>query len=90
MEEDILNILERLISHDISKYEAAKKIMLTLKLSDMRPSTQKALNASVSAVYFSDSSDYENYHYEVIQHLCNISRPSREDIITLYGRLNSD
>lgn len=48
------------------------------------------LNASVSAIYFADNSDYKSYHYEVIRNLTNLNEPTDEDITKLFKELNKD
>lgn len=57
---------------------------------ESKPSTKAALNASVSAIYFADNSDYKSYHYEVIRSLTKLDEPTDEDITKLFKELNPE
>ena len=88
MEDNIFGIIEQLTKHDISKNEAVKKLLFLYNVVESKPSTKAALNASVSAIYFADNSDYKSYHYEVIRSLTKLDEPSDDDITKLFKELN--
>ena len=88
MEDNIFGIIEQLTKHDISKTEAVKKLLFLYNVVESKPSTKAALNASVSAIYFADNSDYKSYHYEVIRSLTKLDEPTDEDITKLFKELN--
>jgi len=90
MEDNIFGIIEQLIKHDISKDEAVKKLLFLCNDVESKPSTKAALNASVSAIYFADNSDYKSYHYVVIRSLTKLDEPTDEDIRKLYDELNPE
>ena len=90
MEDNILGIIEQLTKHDISKKEAVKKLLFLHNVVESKPSTKAALNASVSAIYFADNSDYKRYHYEVIRSLTKLDEPSDDDITKLFKELNPE
>jgi len=58
MEDSIFGIIEQLTKHDISKAEAVNKLLFLYNVVESKPSIKDALNASVSAIYFADGSDY--------------------------------
>lgn len=90
MEDNIFGIIEQLTKHDISKTEAVKKLLFLYNVVESKPSTKAALNASVSAIYFADNSDYKSYHYEVIRSLTKLDEPTDVDIRKLYEELNHE
>ena len=90
MENSIFGIIEQLTKHDISKTEAVKKLLFLYNVVESKLSTKAALNASVSAIYFADNSDYKSYHYEVIRSLTKLDEPTDEDIRKLYEELNPE
>lgn len=90
MEDNILGIIEQLTKHDISKAEAVKKLLFLYNVVESKPSTKAALNASVSAIYFADRSDYLSYHYEVVRSLTKLDEPTDEDIKKLFKELNPE
>lgn len=90
MNERILEILENLLKHEISKSEAQSQLLHLYSVVGSKPDTKAALNASVSAIYFSDSSDYRSYHYEVIRSLTKLDKPTDKDIRKLYEELNPE
>ena len=90
MEDNIFGIIEQLTKHDISKTEAVKKLLFLYNVVESKPSTKAALNASVSAIYFSDRSDYLSYHYEVVRSLTKLDEPTDEDIKKLFRELNPE
>ena len=90
MEDNIFGIIEQLTKHDISKAEAVKKLLFLYNVVESKPSTKAALNASVSAIYFADNSDYKSYHYEVIRSLTKLDEPTDEDITKLFKELNPE
>jgi len=90
MEDNIFGIIDQLTKHDISNTEAIKKLLFLYNVVDSKPSTKAALNASVSAIYFADSSDYRSYHYEVIRSLTKLDEPTYKDITKLFKELNPE
>lgn len=88
MNERILEILENLLKHEISKSEAVKKLLFLYNVVESKPSTKAALNASVSAIYFADNSDYKSYHYEVIRSLTGLDEVTEINISKLFNELN--
>ena len=90
MEDNIFGIIDQLTKHDISKKEAVKKLLFLYNVVESKPSTKAALNASVSAIYFADSSDYRSYHYEVIRSLTKLDEPTDECITKLFKELNPE
>ena len=55
-----------------------------------KPDAKAALNASVSAIYFSDSSDYRSYHYQVIRSLTGLDEVTEINISKLFNELNPE
>jgi len=51
---------------------------------------EKALNASASAIYFADNSDYLTYHYEVVCALTGKDEVNENEVGTIYHFLNSE
>ena len=90
MNERILEILESLIEHEISKSEAQSKLLHLYSVVGSKPNAKAALNASVSAIYFSDSSDYRSYHYKVIRSLTGLDEVSEININRLFNELNPE
>ncbi len=83
-EQKILSVLDDLLKHDISKSEAINKLSALLVV---QPNTKEALKASVSALYFADSSDYKNYHKDVVRELTSVDTISDEFIRELFNTL---
>lgn len=84
-----MNLLEMIL--DYQKHVEAKFKNLDIqRVINCKPDTKAALNASVSAIYFADNSDYKSYHYEVIHSLTNLDEPTDQDINKLMKELNPD
>lgn len=90
MNERILEILENLLKHEISKSEAQIQLLHLYGVVGSKPDTKAALNASVSAIYFSDNSDYRSYHYEVIRSLTGLDEVTEINISKLFNELNPE
>ena len=90
MNERILEILENLLKHEISKSEAQSQLLHLYSVVGSKPDTKAALNASVSAIYFSDSSDYRSYHYQVIRSLTGLDEVTEINISKLFNELNPE
>ena len=90
MNERILEILENLIKHEISKSEAQIQLLHLYSVVGSKPDAKVALNASVSAIYFSDSSDYRSYHYKVIRSLTGLDEVTDVNITKLFNELNPE
>lgn len=90
MNELILEILENLLKHEISKSEAQRQLLHLYSVVCSKPDTKAALNASVSAIYFSDSSDYRSYHYNVIRSLTGLDELTEINISKLFNELNPE
>lgn len=86
-EQKILSVLDDLLKHDITKSEAVTKLAALLVIS---PNTQEALKASVSALYFADSSDYKNYHKDVVRELTGVGDISDSYIRELFFTMNPE
>jgi len=87
MDDKILNIVNDLLKHEVSKSEACDKLKLLFTMNGIEPNTKAALNASVSAIYFSDRSDYLSYHYQVVRSLIGVEDV---DIDKLFMELNPE
>jgi hypothetical protein len=87
---DIDEIFDRLFAREINREEAKKMILDKMMVLSLKNDQKSALNASVSAVYFSDSSDYLSYHKEVIKSLTGLNEISYEDVRRLYDELNPE
>lgn len=74
---------------ELSKFEAHGK-PLHLHDVDYNPDIKAALNASICAIYFSDSSDYRNYHYRVIRSLTGLDEINENNIAKLFNELNPE
>jgi hypothetical protein len=57
-------------------------------VSGSKPNIKAALNASLSAIYFDDGSDFKTYHYEVISSLTGIKEPSNKEVEELFKKHN--
>lgn len=90
MNERILETLEKLLKHEISKREAQSQLFHLYSVVGSKPDAKAALNASVSAIYFSDSSDYRRYHYEVIRSLAGLDEVTEINISKLFCELNPE
>ena len=90
MNERILEILENLIKHEISKSEAQSQLLHLYSVVGSKLDAKAALNASVSAIYFSDSSDYRSYHYKVIRSLSGLDEVTDVNITKLFNELNPE
>lgn len=90
MNDGIKNIIDKLLTHEISKSDAQQQLLYLFRSESIIPETKEALNASVSAIYFSDSSDYKSYHYQVVRHLTGIDDISDTVIDKLYAELNPE
>lgn len=80
----IEQFIEQLIKDDRAKQSKISPISNC----DVCYRKKAALNASLSAIYFDDSSDYKSYHYEVIRSLTGLEEPSEEDIKELFKKYN--
>lgn len=85
-EQRILSVLDDLLEHDISKSDAINKLSALLVV-PIQPNTKEALKASVSALYFADSSDYKNYHKDVVRELTSVDTITDEFIRELFNTL---
>jgi hypothetical protein len=66
-----------------------KKDKLTKKKS--KKNKDLALSAAVSALYFTDNSDYENALHKVVKHLTNSDKYLNHDqIIKLFNSIDHD
>lgn len=90
MEREIHFIIEKLLRHDITRQEAVNDIILCANLIGNSENVNKALNASASALYFNDSSDFKTYHYEVFCTLTGLKDAEDEDIRRIYCELNPE
>jgi len=90
MNDRILEILENLIKHNINKHEAQIQLLYLYSVIDNKNSIKDALNSSVKAIYFSDSSDYKKYHYEVIYNLTGLNSDEEINIPYLFKELNPE
>lgn len=90
MNERILEIIENLLKHEINKSEAQSQLLCLYGVVGSRSDVKVALNASVSAIYFSDSSDYRSYHYQVIRSLTGLDEVTEVTISKLFNELNPE
>lgn len=91
MKEQIENIVNDLLLHDISKKDAINKIADILPIESLADDRLKrALNSSVSALYFSDSSDYKSFHYQVVRIITGKPTVPDDYIDMLYKQLNPE
>lgn len=88
MRDKILQTINNLISHEINKQEA-QDILFGLCLVCQNPNVAGALQASVNAIYFSDSSDYRSAHYSVIKKLTGLEN-EEININQLFNQLNPE
>ena len=86
-EQKILSVLDDLLKHGISKSEAVNKLAALLVI---QPNIKEVLNASVSALYFADSSDYKNYHKDVVRELTGVDSITDEFIRELFFTMNPE
>lgn len=89
MKGKIEEVIDQLLKHEINKKEAIQELSI-LQVTILPPNVKKALNASVSAIYFADNSDYRSFHYEVVTSLANIKEPTEKDIKALFYQLNPE
>lgn len=89
MRTEIIEILQKKYpEYCMQHIDTADEILFLYNVVESKSSTKAALNASVSAIYFADRSDYLSYHYEVVRSLTKLDEPTEEDIKKLFKELN--
>ena len=90
MEKELDLILQEFDEGNMCLDTLKAKLLLLFSVVGSKPNAKAALNASVSAIYFSDSSDYRSYHYQVIRSLTGLDEVTEINISKLFNEMNPE
>lgn len=91
MKTQVEAIISQLLSHEITKKDAIDRLADILPIESLADDRlKKVLNSSVSALYFSDSSDYKSYHYQIVRIITGKIDISDSFIDNIFKQLNPE